>query len=371
MNLAAVLIVRDSAAMLSRCLTSLDGLVDMIHVHDTGSRDETPALARELGAVVSHGTWTGDFGAARNAALASAAAARGTPWTPADWVLSVDADDRTVAAPAKLREVLAATTADALLVDIDNAHDELPYTFRTARLFRPAHLRWQGRVHEHLVRVAGDGTPDVFADRGHGTGVGTGHGPGTVQGIGVAEWPSAPREAILLEHQGYADPDERRSKAERNVELAQAVLDGITDGSTDPSHVADTLLDLGRSLVGAGRTQDAVDAFETLRELAPGTRQWILGTDALARLLLGAGMDEAVLVLTAQLRGAGVARDYCDWLDAQALAQLGDVAEAWRLLQPVQRVVDPAGRVYPPEHLAELKRLVDRLHAMSAAPGGT
>ncbi|MDG6107809.1 glycosyltransferase family 2 protein [Dactylosporangium aurantiacum] len=370
-----MLIVRDSATMLTRCLTSLSGVVDTIHVHDTGSEDGTPALAGELGAVVSHGTWTGDFAAARNAALAAAAAARGTPWTPADWVLSIDADDRAVAAPGKLREVLAATTADALLVDIDNAHDELPYTFRTARLFRPAHLRWQGRVHEHLVRIAGGGAPDVFADRGHGTGVGTGygtgHGAGTVQGIGIVEWPSAPREAILLEHQGYADPQERRSKAERNVELAQAVLDGIADGSTDSSLVADTLLDLGRSLVGAGRTQDAVDAFETLRELAPGTRQWILGTDALARLLLGAGMDEAVLVLTAQLRGAGVARDYCDWLDAQALAQLGDVAEAWRLLQPVQRVVDPAGRVYPPEHLAELKRLVDRLHTMSTAAGGT
>lgn len=281
-------------------------------------------------------------------------------------MLSIDADDRAVAAPGKLREVLAATTTDALLVDIDNAHDELPYTFRTARLFRPTQLRWKGRVHEHLVRVKGAGpTPDVFVDRGHGTGVGTGHGTGTVQGIGIAEWPSAPREAIRLEHQGYADPDERRSKAERNVELAQAVLDGIADGSADPGQVADTLLDLGRSLVGAGRTQDAVDAFETLRELAPGTRQWILGTDALARLLLGAGMDEAVLVLTAQLRGAGVARDYCDWLDAQALAQLGEVAEAWRLLQPVQRVVDPAGRVYPPEHLAELKRLLDRLHSMS------
>ncbi|GAA1526623.1 hypothetical protein GCM10009827_049310 [Dactylosporangium maewongense] len=371
MNLAAVLIVRDSAAMLDRCLTSLRGVVDLIHVHDTGSKDDTPAIAAALDAVVSHGTWTGDFAAARNTALAEAAAARGAPWTPADWVLSIDADDRAVAVPGKLREVLAATTADALLVDIDNAHDELPYTFRTARLFRPAQLRWQGRVHEHLVRIAGGAAPDVFVDRGHGTGVGTGHlqATGTVQGIGIAEWPSAPRDAIRLEHQGYADPDERRSKAERNVELAQAMLDGIADGSADgardPVRVADILLDLGRSLVGAGRTQDAVDAFETLRELAPGTRQWVLGTDALARLLLGAGMDEAVLVLTAQLRGAGVARDYCDWLDAQALAQLGDVAEAWRLLQPVQRVVDPAGRVYPPEHLAELKRLVDRLHAMS------
>jgi hypothetical protein len=370
-NLAAVLIVRDSATMLSRCLTSLSGVVDTIHVHDTGSEDDTPALARELGAVVSHGTWTGDFAAARNAALAEAAAARGTPWVPSDWVLSIDADDRAVSAPGKLREVLAATATDALLVDIDNAHDELPYTFRTARLFRPTQLRWQGRVHEHLVRIAAGGTaPDVFVDRGHGTGVGTGHAIGMVQGIGLAEWPSAPRDAIRLEHQGYADPDERRSKAERNVELAQSVLDGIADGSADPGQVADTLLDLGRSLVGAGRTQDAVDAFETLRELAPGTRQWILGTDALARLLLGAGMDEAVLVLTAQLRGAGVARDYCDWLDAQALAQLGEVAEAWRLLQPVQRVVDPAGRVYPSEHLAELKRLLDRLHGMSAAAGG-
>src|SRR4051794_16404670 len=102
--------------MLSRCLTSLRGVVDSIHVHDTGSVDDTPALARDLGAVVSHGTWTGDFAAARNAALVQAAAARGTPWAPADWVLSIDADDAAVAGPGKLREFLAGTRTDALLV---------------------------------------------------------------------------------------------------------------------------------------------------------------------------------------------------------------------------------------------------------------
>ncbi|MER7007077.1 glycosyltransferase [Dactylosporangium sp. NPDC000555] len=329
MNLVAVLIVRDESANLPGCLAALGGTVDGVHVHDTGSTDGSAALARSLGATVSTGQWRGDFAAARNAAVAAA----GAP----EWVLSVDADERAVTVPERLRSALLATTAGALLVEIDNRHDELPYAHRSARLFRPAALHWEGRVHERLAPRA--------------------------------EWPALPRDALHLVHLGYEDPLVRRRKSERNAELAEAALAEATDGRD----VARALFDLGRSNVGAGRAQEAVDAFERLRELAPGTRHWILGTDALARLLLGAGHDEAVVVLARQLRAAGAEGQYCDWLEAQALAQLGLADDAWRLLRGVRRVVDPAGRVYPPAHLAELKRLLGDLVAARAGGqrGGT
>jgi hypothetical protein len=330
-NLVAVLIVRDEAANLPDCLAALGGVVDGVHVHDTGSADGSAALARSLGATVSTGGWHGDFAAARNEAVAAAG-----PLGPADWVLSLDADERVVAGPARLRAALRAAgggalPVDALLVELDNRHDELPYTHRSPRLFRPAALRWTGRVHERLSPAG--------------------------------EWPALPRDALHLIHLGYLDPQVRRRKSARNAELAAAAL----AAATDRSDIARTLLDLGRSCVGAGRLQDAVDAFERLRELAPGTREWVLGTDALARVLLGAGHDEAVVVLARQLRAEGVDPQYCDWLEAQALVQLGHADDAWRLLRGVHRVTDPAGRDYPPSHLAELKRLLGELLSVRPA----
>ena len=54
-QLSASLIVRDEEAMLPDCLASLAGVVDMIHVYDTGSSDTTIEIARSAGAVVTTG----------------------------------------------------------------------------------------------------------------------------------------------------------------------------------------------------------------------------------------------------------------------------------------------------------------------------
>jgi hypothetical protein len=326
-QLAACLIVRDEAARLPDCLAGLRGVVDRVHVLDTGSVDATVRVATGLGARVRRGTWSDDFAAARTAALAG--------WR-SEWVLSVDADNRVVADPAALRAALAGTDADVLLVDVDNEHDRLGYTHREGRLFRPGAVRWVGRVHERLVGV----------DR-----------PARVAVL--------PREVLYLRHDGYADPAVRAGKALRNVRLGRIEVDELIALGTraDPAVLATALLDLGRSLVAAGRRQDAVDTFETLRELFPGTREWLEATDFLARLLLGAGMDEVCVILAAQLRAVGAAPMYCDWLQAQALAQLGDPETAWRLISGVTEVVDTGGRRYHPSTLAEVRTMVGRLRA--------
>jgi hypothetical protein len=323
-NLVAVLIVRDETANLPDCLASLGGIVDAVHVHDTGSTDATAELARSLGATVSTGEWRDDFAAARNAALDAA----GHP----PWVLSIDADERAEGVPERLRAALDGARAAALLVRIDNRHDELPYTAHAPRIFRPAAVRWQGRVHERLAPEDG-------------------------------VWPTLPHTALRLVHVGYEDGGTRRRKAMRNAAIGEAALADRPETADLPT----VLLDLGRSYVGAGRAQEAVDTFERLRAQAgPGSRPWVLGTDALARLLLGAGHDDAVVFLARELRQQGVEGQYCDWLEAQALAQLGHAGAAWRLLSGVRQVTDPAGRVYPPAHLAELKRLLGEL---VGAPG--
>ncbi|MGL5036337.1 MAG: glycosyltransferase, partial [Aeromonas sp.] len=49
-TLAAVLIVKNEADNLRKCLASLGDLVDEIVILDSGSQDETPTIAAEFGA---------------------------------------------------------------------------------------------------------------------------------------------------------------------------------------------------------------------------------------------------------------------------------------------------------------------------------
>ncbi|MDR7280513.1 glycosyltransferase [Catenuloplanes atrovinosus] len=329
-ELAAAVIVRDEAELLTRCLDALRGVVDEIHVHDTGSTDGSPEVAMRAGAHVTAGLWTDHFADARNAAL------RG--WT-ADWVLSVDADERIVADPAELRARLAATDADAATLEIDNERYDNDVTFRAPRLFRPDRTVWTGRVHERIT--ARDGALRLAA---------------------------LPRDVARIVHSGYATAAGRQAKAERNMLLGRVQLDDLAaDPAGNRDLIARTLLDLGRSCVGAGHKQDAVDTLEMLRELFPGTPERLRGTDHLAQLMLAEGMDEVALVLVEEMRASGAESAYCDWLAAQALAQLGEVDEAARLLNNVGRVVDTSGRRHGTAALAEMKRLVAELRARLAA----
>ena len=69
-RLALVMIARDEAHAIGRALDSARAHVDRMIVLDTGSVDDTPAIAAKHGAEVHHFTWVDDFAAARNAALA-------------------------------------------------------------------------------------------------------------------------------------------------------------------------------------------------------------------------------------------------------------------------------------------------------------
>jgi glycosyltransferase involved in cell wall biosynthesis len=82
-RLTVCMIVRDEAENLRRALASVAGVADEVVVVDTGSTDDSAAVAGQLGARVGHFRWCDDFAAARNAALAMARGA---------WVLSLDAD---------------------------------------------------------------------------------------------------------------------------------------------------------------------------------------------------------------------------------------------------------------------------------------
>ena len=103
-TIGAVIITRDEARNLPACLAGLNWC-DEVVVLDSGSRDDTVAIARAAGARVEvTPDWPG-FGPQKNRALQLARC---------DWVLSIDADERVDAALAA--EIRAAVAAAAPFV---------------------------------------------------------------------------------------------------------------------------------------------------------------------------------------------------------------------------------------------------------------
>lgn len=78
------MIVKDGAPVLARCLASAAPFVDRIVIGDTGSTDDSVAIARSFGAEVILIPWEQDFAQARNRMLAQ---------RKCDWVLILDADE--------------------------------------------------------------------------------------------------------------------------------------------------------------------------------------------------------------------------------------------------------------------------------------
>jgi glycosyltransferase involved in cell wall biosynthesis len=80
---SAVIIARDEAERLARCVTACRSFADEVVVVDGGSTDDTVAIARELGCTVLENPWPG-YGAQRNF---------GADGARHDWVFWVDADE--------------------------------------------------------------------------------------------------------------------------------------------------------------------------------------------------------------------------------------------------------------------------------------
>ena len=78
------MITKNEERHLARCLSSVRKIVDEIIVVDTGSEDNTVAIALAYGAKIFEYEWDNNFSGARNHALAQATG---------DWVLILDADE--------------------------------------------------------------------------------------------------------------------------------------------------------------------------------------------------------------------------------------------------------------------------------------
>ncbi|MCP9835526.1 MULTISPECIES: glycosyltransferase [unclassified Cyanobium] len=138
--LSLSMIVRNEAERLERCLHSVAGFVDEVVVVDTGSDDNTAAIAANCGARVHHLAWPGDFAPARNHAL---------DLVRGDWVLVLDADEwLRPEARSPLRALME--QPQVLLINLlrqEVGAAQSPFS-SVSRLFRrhPA-IRWSRRYH--------------------------------------------------------------------------------------------------------------------------------------------------------------------------------------------------------------------------------
>lgn len=86
-TISLCMIVKNEEGMLTRCLKSVQDIVNEIIIVDTGSTDGTKQIARNFGARIFTYKWNDSFADARNFALSKA---------KMDWILIMDADDELV-----------------------------------------------------------------------------------------------------------------------------------------------------------------------------------------------------------------------------------------------------------------------------------
>lgn len=184
------MIVRDEAEKLPRCLAAAAPWVGEIVVVDTGSVDDTVAIATAHGARVLQAPWGDDFAAARNVGIRAATRR---------WALVLDADEELVVeAPEAWAADLRATGVAVHALPLRNHLSDgsavdvcLPRVFdRTL----PG-ARYEGRIHEQLAFAAGL-APAMGTARG-----------------------------VRIEHDGYRDDRvASRAKIDRNLRIARTYV---------------------------------------------------------------------------------------------------------------------------------------------------
>ena len=287
-TLTLCLIVRDEAELLPACLDAAVPQADELIVVDTGSSDDTVAIARSYGARVLEVPWEGSFSPPKNVALAAA---------HGDWILFLDADEQL---QGEVRPLLRRSWREAFLLPMTSlAGDGSDVSVHPAlRLWRSRRdRRFSGRVHERI-----EGLPFELPER-----------------FELAE------TGIL--HLGYLDRYvRRRGKTERNLTLL---------AQEEPGPY--TAFNRGSEHARAGDWARAAACFDdALAQLGPARRDVGYGPLLAARAARArretGRVDEARALLEEALRDAPEYTDLAYELACCAV-EAGDRAEAAALLR--------------------------------------
>ncbi len=151
--ISALIITKNEAANVGRCIASLKEVVDEIIVLDSGSEDDTVAVSEEAGAVVFNVAWEG-YARTKN---------KGHELCKNDYILSVDADEElSDELKQSILDLRNKTLKGAYLLDRHNLYlDKWVkrcgwYPDWKIRLFNKREAKWTGDyVHEKLVLKEG------------------------------------------------------------------------------------------------------------------------------------------------------------------------------------------------------------------------
>lgn len=151
----AIMIAKNEAHNLHRCLSSIKPLVDEIIFVDTGSTDGTPTIAESYGAKVYHHPWENNFSLHRNQSL---------DYSTCDWVIQIDCDEELCGEVTKLRyQALSAgmqgyNALAVLFKDMQNGKQAMQ--FNAPRVFKRSAVHYEDIVHNRPV-FDGDAAMDT------------------------------------------------------------------------------------------------------------------------------------------------------------------------------------------------------------------
>lgn len=224
------MIVRNESGALRRCLPSVRGVADEVIVVDTGSTDDSVAVARTHGARVLEVAWADDFSAARNHGLA---VARGR------WILVLDADEWL---PEESRVAIGRLVREPprrayQLIQRSALPDGNRLDVAIVRLFpRDVRVRFERPIHEQVnTSLERARVPIVDCD-------------------------------ISINHEGYARAEAMPAKVRRNRALIEAAL------ARDPTGDPHLRYFLGATYLDAGEFEQAAATYDACVRQCGSTR---------------------------------------------------------------------------------------------------
>lgn len=186
-KLSVCLIIKNEEKNLPDCLESIKNIADEIIVCDTGSDDNSIAIAEKFGSKIVHFKWNGSFADARNYSIAAASS---------NWILWIDADERLPQASVlEIKKIISnkGSVATAFRVSIHNFKKQGEYFYlSTAHRLFPNHfnISFSGMIHEQI-------SPSVSQLNGKEI-----------------------MTTIIIEHFGYdLSPVQMQKKYKRNLEI--------------------------------------------------------------------------------------------------------------------------------------------------------
>ena len=145
-TISLCMIVKNEEAVLDRCLSSVEGLVDEIIIVDTGSSDNTKQIAGKYTKQIFDYQWIDDFAAARNYSFSKASM---------EYCLWLDADD--VIAESEAQKLLQIkqtlpNNIDVVMMKYQYASDDhgnpILSFYRERLIKNTSKALWKGFIHE-------------------------------------------------------------------------------------------------------------------------------------------------------------------------------------------------------------------------------